>query len=185
MKKTFASVDDFISFLTIEYENSKQNLCLILSGTPGSGKSFITSKILEQVYGVTNPKKYGSYICSADNYFVDETTGVYTFDKNKLGQAHKECKIKFFNSICDVSPVVIVDNTNVTPFDCNFYYDLADIRNFKPFIVRVVPGTLKEAQARNVHNVPEHACEKMAKPFAEFVKGAPWWWNILTVENKA
>src|SRR5882762_3319014 len=79
----------------------------ILRGLPGSFKStYIKTNIAQP------PKSL--FICSADDFF--RQGGVYTFDRNKLGEAHRAC-MKMFVHLVTVDwgfhdMDIVVDNTN-------------------------------------------------------------------------
>ncbi|XP_013793718.1 2',3'-cyclic-nucleotide 3'-phosphodiesterase-like [Limulus polyphemus] len=89
---------------------------VIMRGLPGSGKSYIVSK-LEEMYGKS------CIVCSADQYFCKN--GIYRFERSKLDYAHKFCQEKA-ERVCRMStPVVIIDNTNVRRWEMDFYRELA------------------------------------------------------------
>ena len=57
-------------------------------GLPGSGKSTLSKKIVS-IYGEEK-----TVVCSGDDYFTDKLTGVYTFEQNKLEDAHLTARLK-------------------------------------------------------------------------------------------
>jgi hypothetical protein len=89
--------------------------CIILSGPSGFGKSTLAAKLA----GTVGEGK--SFICSADNFFVNEG-GFYEFDPKLLPQAHKECYLDFINVVNFRTPLVIVDNTNLSGWEIAPYY---------------------------------------------------------------
>ena len=131
---------------------------MILRGLPGSGKSHY----IEQNY---NPNVTpGVVICSADHFFMVD--GKYKFQPHLIGQAHEECKRKVLRLMLDGCPTIIIDNTNTQKWEYALYVDMATAFGYKPRIVEV--GGRDEANVilytkRNVHGVPRHAIEAMAR----------------------
>ena len=100
-------------------------LVIILSGIPGSGKSYWANRIYPD-----------AQVCSADDFFTYSTQPdvcEYRFDPAKLGEAHDYCFRKFARLVyrdvaSDAIPsfgTVIVDNTNIRMFEIAPYYRMA------------------------------------------------------------
>ena len=62
----------------------------IIRGLPGSGKSTLSGQIVK---AYTEQGKR-AIICSADDYFIDQRTGNYNWDGNRLDEAHNWCRNK-------------------------------------------------------------------------------------------
>lgn len=122
-----------------------------MRGLPGSGKSYLANLIKDKVEGV---------ICSADHYF--EKNGIYTFDKSKLGQAHKKC---FDKAVANFkkNKIVIVDNTNITLKEINPYLDIGFSSVFMIESYMAWRYDLDELVKRNTHGVPRTTLELMSK----------------------
>lgn len=127
--------------------------CIILSGPSGFGKSTLAEKLKAAV------PEGQSFICSADNFFVDEG-GFYAFDPKLLPQAHKECWLDFLNVVSFRTPLVIVDNTNLSGWEISPYTH-ASAMGYDTKIMKLACDT-KVAAARNVHGVPAKVVEGMA-----------------------
>lgn len=70
-------------FLRCDISMSFQ-VMFLMRGLPGSGKSTLVN-LLERIYA-------GSVaVCSADHYFID-SHGVYNFNRDKIGDAHRVCQ---------------------------------------------------------------------------------------------
>jgi hypothetical protein len=93
----------------------------IMRGLPGSGKSTRAAQIAAEARAAAAASNSSSSsssvepvaIHSTDSYFIDPTTGVYTFDFERLSTNH-ECN---FNAFCASLQsgvgTIIVDNTNL------------------------------------------------------------------------
>lgn len=116
----------------------------ILSGIPGSGKSHYARGFPDAT------------VCSADDYFM--RGGVYDFRPAELPNAHAECLAKFHDAVRAGHEVVIVDNTNVTPWEIAPYYAFAEVKrlikgNVNVEIIRFTCDPFV-AFRRCVHDVP-------------------------------
>jgi len=170
-----------------------EKVCIIMRGLPGSGKSTKINALL---------KKYGGdwdHVFSADNYFIPKTLerrargeevsaadelGEYTsnWKPDRLGAAHGN-NIKQAKAAMDLgmSPIII-DNTNVKPWDFQKYIEYADKVGYKiifeeptspwwleyrPYLRdrKLDPSKLDEFAAilaqRNMHGVPQATIRRM------------------------
>lgn len=120
---------------------SKENFGVLMQACSGSGKSTFCERIFPDAVK-----------CSADDYFM--RGGEYIFDATKLFVAHKVCKSKFEKALSNKeSRVVIVDNTNTKPKDCQPYIELCKQYSYIPVILFIdVDPAL--AHSRNQHSVP-------------------------------
>ncbi len=125
---------------------------IVVSGAPGFGKSFYTRSLPST-----------AIICSADHYMM--VGDKYEFHKRKLGFAHKSCKDKAFAAIKAGSPLVVIDNTNITYRDFKDYVDAAKAAGYEIEIVRL-DCPVDVAIARGTHNVPADVVQRMAKDLA-------------------
>lgn len=81
----------------------------ILRGISGSGKSYWA-----------NQQKDRAVIVSTDSYFFDPQ-GNYVFDIEKRAEYHRRCFRDFMQAISDQAPWIIVDNTNICPWEFSPY----------------------------------------------------------------
>ncbi len=131
---------------------------IIMRGIPGSGKSMTASAIAPP-----------EAICSADDYFLDDKTGEYTFRPHELAAAHAACLRKAISCVHSKTPIVIIDNTNIRLAHFTEYVQLAEIAGYEVDFYEFVPprdSTLgeyvKECASRNKHGVGANACLRMA-----------------------
>jgi len=101
----------------------------ILRGLPGSGKSTLARALTYNFLGE-------AYICSADNYMVD-ADGKYVFDPSRLKECHSKCHEEFefilYSSRDDPMGIrVVVDNTNMSESEYQWYLDAAQAVNEEP-----------------------------------------------------
>lgn len=124
----------------------------IMRGISGSGKStYIRNHIP------------GAYVCSADDFFIDPD-GIYQFDRNKLGEAHRWCYNKFLTALTDWRENVVVDNTNTQLFELYGYAQLAWAYGYDVRVVRM-DTPVEVAAARNLHGVPHAGVKAMQDRF--------------------
>jgi hypothetical protein len=170
-----------------------------MRGLPGSGKSYFAQHVLPEVFNVKVP-----FIGSADHFFTDEA-GNYDFDPKGLPEAHRQCREKFFkffhlreNSIAirgddhafnTKDQLVIVDNTNTTPTEIAFYYDLATIFTKDVEILTVSPPTgmdwdkwLEQCHQKNQHGVPMKSIKDMGQRLKNHK--LPWYWREKVVTRE-
>jgi len=165
----------------------------IMSGPPGSGKSF-------QANGLANTLSLdgeNGVIISADHYhcpalleeilddglymgipfqrvaeqLIHEQLEIYEFDVAKLSQAHQTCMKAFIYwlQMWKVNPfTVIVDNTNINSYEIAPYYLVGEALGAKVEIIRV-ERDLAICLKRNVHKVPDEIIEKMHATFSEMI----------------
>jgi len=166
---------------------------VLMRGVPGIGKSTYVKKILPSIVGPCGGANY--VICSADLFFVDED-GNYNFDRDKLGDAHRSCKQRFYRELHKPSgeqaDVLVVDNTNSSLVELVFYYELAALLNYEVQI-HELQGPEKNAVSggwhkaidkyvsRNLHGVPYAVIAKMSWSI-ESEKVPKWWGRAKLVK---
>src|SRR3990167_9157499 len=131
------------------------NQLIILKGLPGSGKS-TKAKELAGEFGL---------ICSADNFFVGKD-GVYSFKRENILDAHRQCKDDVVRAMINQTELIIVDNTNTMRWEYQFYLDKAVQYQYNTRIEMV--GNLTDVYlyfSRNIHGVPLEVVKKMAARF--------------------
>lgn len=101
---------------------------IIMSGIPGSGKSTIAEKLVEQHSGQ-------SAIHTTDSYFIEN--GEYQFDKTKLHINHKKNQHAFEQSLKRKTPLVICDNTNLQQKHIGEYEALAFKYGYQVEVIKV------------------------------------------------
>jgi predicted kinase len=118
---------------------------IIIRGLPGSGKSDIAKKLVEN--GV---------IHSTDNFMIKN--GVYEFDSQKIAKYHNYNLINSIKSMKHGISPIIIDNTNITASSCINYVEQGKMYGYE--IVIIEPDTLwafdvEELVKRNNHGVPK------------------------------
>lgn len=146
----------------------------IMRGIPGSGKSTLAKQLAFEAAD----RSELPIICSADDYFIGQD-GVYHFELNKLGDAHRECMRKFIQCIQDKMSPIFVDNTNVNIEDISPYIAVGEALGYDVEVVQV-NTPLEVALGRNVHGVGDAQVTSMYKrmlntrlPFRFKVKNVP------------
>jgi predicted kinase len=144
--------------------NEPKKKMYILRGISGSGKSYLSRKILEEE-GVTDNCNE-THVFSSDDYFINKETGKYEYDGSKIGRAHEWNQNRVMKAVKNNQPVIIVDNTNTQRWEAKPYVQMA-LENGYDIIVRE-PDTpwrrdAVELSKRNVHGVPLESIQKMLK----------------------
>jgi len=126
---------------------------IIIRGISGSGKSTFAEYIANLHDGVP------PVICTADDYFTDNTTGEYKFDASHLGNAHKACMEKFTNACQGGAPLVILANTSTQEREISWYMDTATDCGYQIFSV-----VLENRHGnKDIHNVPQNTLDRQEK----------------------
>lgn len=131
----------------------------IMRGIPGSGKSHKASTLNVR-------------IVSADSYFTNQN-GEYKFNPHKIVSAHNECIREFLRNI-DMNIDMVVDNTNIHPWEISPYISLANAYNHEYEIINI-SCPVELAIKRNKHNVPENVIRRMDNDLK--VITLPPFWN--------
>ena len=147
---------------------------IIMRGLPGAGKTTWIRNNLPD-----------AFICSADNYFLDEE-GVYKFDSLLISEAHESC-LKCFSEILTSdeedaekeSLVIVVDNTAIKAWEISPYYNLAKAYGHDVQVVHIKCDS-DLAHSRNIHGVPLERVEKMDEDLIS--ETLPSFWNVEVVE---
>lgn len=129
----------------------------VLFGASGSTKSTLAKRLYSVGFSTGQ-----SVICSADHYF--ERSGSYQFNPAELGAAHKSCRDNFLDALKKSISTIIVDNTNTTLKEMDYYCFGAYVHGYNLYILE--PQTswkydAAECAARNTHGVPEDKCKQM------------------------
>ncbi len=138
---------------------------VILSGAPGTGKSTLTNELIEAHKKETgnNPHSF-TQVCSADKFFTDKE-GKYTFDRSKLGDAHRACLNHFMSVVSsDHMGMTIVDNTSSTLLELAPYVAIARAKGHDVEIISFVcesQAAVEMCAKRNVHGVPLKSIQRM------------------------
>jgi len=139
------------------------NKLIVMRGVSGSGKSTKAREILKQVAAGEI-----AYICSADDYFIDRSSGMYNFDPKKIGGAHSWCKAKAETAMDLGVNIVIIDNTNTKRWEYQPYIDLAEHFGYEVQIEtvgQIDESNLKVYANRNKHGVSLDVIKKQAARF--------------------
>jgi predicted kinase len=143
-----------MGLLLYGYMRRERKLLIIMRGIPGSGKSTMAKKFAEQYGGP-------SCIVSADDFFMRDD--IYKFDRDKLFQAHKSAKQKFYYEIPN-NNLIIVDNTNLSYGEFEYYIDTWKAREYPNryrILLITVDHDFDSCCERNVHGVDNETLKKM------------------------
>src|SRR3990167_3573012 len=116
---------------------------IILRGLPGSGKSDIAKKLVEN-----------GIIHSTDDFLIKN--GKYEFDRDNIVKYHYYNLMSSIRSMKKGISPIIIDNTNITAYSCINYVEQGKMYGYE--IVIIEPDTswafdVEELVKRNSHNV--------------------------------
>ncbi len=145
-----------------------------MRGLPGAGKTTWIQNNLPD-----------AFICSADNYFLDEE-GIYRFDNSLISESHESC-LKCFaeiltsheDKVINESLAIVVDNTSIRAWEISPYYNLAKAYGHDVRVVHIKCDP-DQAHSRNIHGVPLEQVEKMDEGLIS--ETLPSFWNVEVVE---
>lgn len=169
-----------------------QKSLIFMRGLPWVGKSYYAKKLLEN-------SEFTGIICSTDEYWYrvnfPDKPEEYSFNRNLLGAAHKWNQLRAHRAIDVGTPLIIIDNTNVTADDCYPYSDYAIPQGYEVIIeeptserwveikkvllekkrdrklIQKWAATLSEG-SKETHNVPQWSIEKMMWRWQNFTPQA-------------
>ena len=148
------------------------NICYILRGLPGTGKSMLAENLRQSAFKSLISHQGFAKIFSTDDLFMVD--GEYEFDPSKLGVNHarnlqlatdwmighriNERGSKNRDAIC------IIDNTNTQHWEYEKYVEAAKENGFMVHIISVdwKQEDIPLYAERNTHGVPEEAIQRMA-----------------------
>ena len=131
-----------------------------MRGLPGSGKSTLAKELAGMVPS--------SVIVSADDFFNGGP-----IDVKALGYAHATCQRKFVQALQEGISLVIVDNTNTSKGEIQFYMEKALELGYEATIMEVACD-VETSVSRNTHSVPRENIEKMAHKLRESPLDPSW-----------
>ena len=158
--------------------NKKQNRLIILRGLPWSGKSYRAKELAGK----------DGLIFSTDEYWYKIEDGknpnIYSFNPNKLKQAHEWNQHRAKEAIQRGKPLIIIDNTNVRKSEPKPYIEMGLVCDYEIMIEEPTSAHWLELRpllsdknknsanlkkwaaflakgSKETHNVPQEAIERM------------------------
>lgn len=116
----------------------------ILRGIPGAGKSTVAKTLVPE-----------DCICEADQYHMVD--GVYKFDIELMGEAHKYCQDKCRKLMINNAPKIVVSNTSTTDNEVNTYRKIAEEYGYTVYTLLIE----NRHGGVNQHNVPQKTLDNM------------------------
>lgn len=150
----------------------------ILRGLPGSGKSHWIAEHRKQFATI------GTIVVSADFYHMEQCglESKYVFKKEKAREAHNKALLGFVMSLQHKTPVIYVDNTNISPWEISPFYRLAEVYGYEAEIV-IMDVHVDVAKARQTHGVPNETYDEMEQRWHYHWETRPRWWKVSTVKT--
>ena len=134
---------------------------ILLRGVSGAGKTTVAEMFFR--LGAAPPEDFmdSVYIYSADDYFINPTTGEYRFDLSLLKDAHRLCQSSVEGAMKDVMEHIVVHNTFTEEWEMQPYFDLALYYGYRVSTLIVE----NRHESKSTHNVPDEVIEKQRKRF--------------------
>lgn len=166
-------------------------LVLINRAVPGSGKTTIARCI----HAAMTARGLGVTVHSADDFFLSPRN-TYDFDPGLLAAHHARCLAEFRASLAVGTPLVVCDNTNLSPWQAEPYSTAARAAGYRVVLLDFAPRALTDhVRAQQVtpekpdaHGVSEGTLREMIAEYhdqgkfldpAYLAKPAidrrPWW----------
>lgn len=136
-----------------------KNICLILRGISGSGKSSF-SRLLESLCIQNNVSQS---IHSTDTKFMVD--GEYKFDAILLRKHHNLNFQESRQSMIKGTNLILIDNCSLRQRDFRHYAEEARLQGYLVAEVIFYPDTLEVHYARNLHSLPKEALQGMLDKF--------------------
>lgn len=115
---------------------------------------------------------------SANDYFTD-ASGVYAFDPTKLDASHEDCFLCFMAAIADGDRDIVVDNTNIEPWELAPYVLAGRAYGFEIRIV-TVESPASDAARRCIHCVPRATVFRQLAKLRAVELPRPWREEIVS-----
>ena len=117
----------------------------VLRGISGSGKTTWANQ------------QKGALIISTDLFFIKD--GVYVYDRSKLEDYHRQSFRQFIEAILRSEPWIIVDNTNIMPWDYAPFVTVGEAYHYETEIL-TFPCSVEVSRGRKTL-VPPEELERM------------------------
>lgn len=141
--------------------NRNHRVLICMRGAPGSGKSYLARIVVDRTI---NDGQYDNYIFSADDYFYDQRTKRYNYDRNKIRDAHSSTTSRVAQRAQNGWSPIIVDNTNMKLWHLHKYVQFGIANGYSIKILEPIARWAKsvdELVQRNRHNVDRKQIELM------------------------
>ncbi|HOF34918.1 MAG TPA: AAA family ATPase [Spirochaetota bacterium] len=124
----------------------------LLRGLPGAGKSAIAEILSEK-------GKYPFF--SIDDYFIDQSTGEYSFDYKTNHLAYKHCENMTREALSSGCDKVFIHNTFTAEWEMEPYFKMASEMSYNVFVLTVE----NRHGGKNIHDISSDQIQKMAEKY--------------------
>ena len=143
---------------------------LINRAVPGSGKTTFSKNI----FAAVSAAGLSIAVHSTDEYFMRD--GRYVFDVSMLGEYHRRNLAAFKESLAKGIDLVVVDNTNLHPWETEPYTDAARTAGYRIILMNFQPRELEKHMAAqkvtpekpDAHEVPESSMREHIADFNNY-----------------
>lgn len=129
-------------------------MLILIRGLSGSGKTTLADSL---TLGSDYEEIEGRGCVSADDFFTDDN-GDYSFNHEKLSEAHHWCVNEVKSMMEDGLSLIVVHNTFKQQWEAQKYFNLADQQGYQIQVISLYDGGLtdRELAERNIHGLNEH-----------------------------
>lgn len=143
---------------------------LINRAVPGSGKTTFAKNI----FAAVSAAGLSIAVHSTDEYFMRD--GRYVFDVSMLGEYHRRNLAAFKESLAKGVDLVVVDNTNLLPWETEPYTSAARAAGYRIILMNFQPREFEKHMAAqkvtpekpDAHEVPESSMREHIADFNNY-----------------
>jgi predicted kinase len=141
----------------------------VLRGIPAVGKTKLAEFLHKNFCPSDALDERGkkAVILSTDDFFLQNNSREYIFDKTKIQEAHQWNFERFKKEIEEQTPLIIIDNTNIKRYHFYHYVDWAQRHDYRVTILTIPHNDVsdRELAERSIHGADRGLIRRMRMDF--------------------